>query len=205
MNNIIGVILAGGLATRMGGGDKCLQQLGDKTLLDRVIERAKPQVNQLLLNANGDLSRFDHIALPKASDVVDGYAGPLAGLLTGMTWAREHCPNAQWLLSIAADTPFFPEDLVSRLLAQAQQQNAQIAVAESGDKTHPVFGLWHLSLIDDLRTALVEEDIRKIFRWMKRHHWTAVHFPCIDDIDPFFNINSPEDLARARALYENQG
>lgn len=204
MSNIVGVILAGGLATRMGGGDKCLQQLGNKTLLDKVIERAKPQVDKLLLNVNGDLNRFDHIDLPKASDVVEGYAGPLAGLLTGMTWAKEHCPKAEWLLSIAADTPFFPEDLVTQLQAQAQQQHAKIAVAESDDKIHPVFGLWHLSLMEDLRTALVDEDIRKIFRWMKRHPWTAVNFPCADEIDPFFNINSPEDLARARALYDTQ-
>ena len=203
---IVGVILAGGLARRMGGGDKCLQSLGDKTLLARCIQRAQPQVDALLLNANGDLSRFANMpeaaALAKASDIVTGFAGPLAGILTGMHWARQRQPQAEWLLSIASDTPFFPPTLAQQLLQRARQEKALIAVAESNDQIHPVFGLWHTSLIEDLRHALVEEDIRKIFQWIKRHPWTSVsfdHTPQSDTprLDPFFNINSPDDLSTA--------
>ncbi len=205
MTDIVGVILAGGLAQRMGGGDKCLQSLNGKPLLDYAIARARPQVKQLLLNANGDTSRFDDYAqaarLPKANDVVEGFAGPLAGILTGMCWARENHPRATWLLSIASDTTFFPRDLAARLLARAEEKNAQIVVAESNDQIHPVFGLWHLSLAEDLRQALVNEEIRKIFRWIKRHRWTCVTFDNYpgnrsdNGLDPFFNINSPGDLA----------
>ena len=150
--------------------------------------------------------------LPKAADVIDGYAGPLAGNLTGMTWAQENHPDAEWLLSIASDTPFYPTDLASRLLTQVQKDEALIAVAESNDRIHPVFGLWHVSLIDDLKKALIEEDTRKIFRWMKRHPWTQTSFASeprakrsasAKSIDPFFNVNSPEDLEKAQTLIES--
>lgn len=202
MDKIVGVILAGGLARRMGGGDKCLQPLGKSTLLEVAIERARPQVDQLLLNANGDLARFDPFDLPKATDIVDGYAGPLAGILTAMSWARENHPEAEWVLSIASDTPFYPGDLAQRLLAQATADKALIAVAESGERIHPVFGLWHLSLMEDLRKSLVEEDTRKIFRWMKQHPWTQVSFDVTENgIDPFFNVNSPQELKQAQALF----
>lgn len=214
MTEIAGVILAGGLARRMGGGDKCLQTLDRQTLLERVVERALPQVSSLLLNANGDLERFNASALisalPKANDVVPDYAGPLAGILTGMRWARTEHPNAEWLLSIASDTPFFPADLASALEQAAIADNLEIAVAESHGRVHPVFGLWHLSLIDDLEKALVEEDIRKLFFWIKRHRWTSVRFDNNalvgnsgrqpTGLDPFFNINTPEDLAEAERL-----
>ena len=198
-HNIVGVILAGGLARRMGGGDKCLQSLGTQTLLELSIQRLRPQVGPLLLNVNGDAARFQDYDLPKAADTVPGFAGPLAGILTGMRWAQEQAPQSEWLLSVAADTPFFPQDLAVRLVQQAQSDQALIAVAESGDHIHPVFGLWHVSLADHLHKALVEQDTRKIFRWMKQHPWTQVTF-ATQPIDPFFNINSPDDLQRAHQL-----
>ena len=135
---VAGVILAGGLARRMGGGDKSLLTLGDKPLLERVIERAGSQVDTLVLNANGDPARFADYGLPVVADVVPDFAGPLAGILTGMHWVREHAPECEWLVSFASDTPFFPQDLVTRLLQQAEQENAPLACAVSDGQNHPV-------------------------------------------------------------------
>jgi molybdopterin-guanine dinucleotide biosynthesis protein A len=198
MSVIVGVILAGGLSRRMGGGDKCLMPFGSTTLLDIAIERARPQVDTLVLSANGDPSRFENRGLPVEADVVAGHAGPLAGILTGMDWCEKACPNADWVLSVASDTPFFPQDLASRLLEQAQSEGATVSIAESGSRLHPVFGLWHRSLAEDLREALVERDVRKMQFWLKQHPWTRVCFDVEGAPDPFFNINSQEDLAIAR-------
>lgn len=194
--NVAGVILAGGLARRMGGGDKSLLNLGDRTLLDQVIERASSQVDQLVLNANGDPARFAGYGLPVVADVVPDFAGPLAGILTGMHWARDNAPECQWLASFASDTPFFPADLVARLLQQAEQDNAPLACAMSEGRNHPVFGLWSLSLLDELHSAVVDEEVRKIMRWTDRYKCSQVEFS-IQPFDPFFNINRPEDLQTA--------
>jgi len=193
---VAGVILAGGLARRMGGGDKSLLTLGDKPLLDRVIERAGSQVDTLVLNANGDPTRFADYGLPVAADVVPDFAGPLAGILTGMHWVRDNAPECEWLVSFASDTPFFPEDLVQRLLQQVEQENAPLACAVSDGQNHPVFGLWSVSLLDDLHKAVVDEEIRKILRWTDRYKCSQVNFS-IEPFDPFFNINRPEDLQAA--------
>ena len=146
----VGVILAGGRALRMGGGDKSQLMLGDKTVLRWVVDAARPQVAQLMLNANGNSQRFAAEQLQVRADVVAGYAGPLAGILTGMVWAREQFPATEWLLSLAADTPFLPPDLADRLLQRARLERAQIVLAASADRVHPVIGLWHCALRDDL-------------------------------------------------------
>lgn len=196
---VAGVILAGGLSSRMGGGDKSLLELGGKPLLSRVIERATPQVDTLMLNANGDPARFACYGLPVVADVVPGFAGPLAGILTGMHWVREHAPACQWLASFASDTPFFPQDLVSRMVQQAEKEQAPLACAVSQERSHPVFGLWSLALIEDLHRAVVEEDMRKIMRWTDRYSCSLVEFSAVP-FDPFFNINRPEDLRAAEEL-----
>jgi molybdenum cofactor guanylyltransferase len=202
---VLGVLLAGGLARRMGGGDKCLRPLGDRTILDHVIDRARPQATALLLNANGDPARFRHFGLPVAADVVEGFAGPLAGVLTGMEWARAHLPDLPWIATIATDTPFFPCDLVARLLDAMSGEKADLACAASGGRTHPVFGLWPVRLAEDLRKAMVEENIRKVDVWTARHRLVQVEFPS-EPIDPFFNTNRPDDLAEAeRMLHERPG
>jgi len=193
---VAGVILAGGLARRMGGGDKSLLTLGDKPLLDRVIERAGSQVDALVLNANGDPARFADYGLPVAADVVPDFAGPLAGILTGMHWVRDNVPECEWLVSFASDTPFFPEDLVARMLQQAEAENAPLACAISDGQNHPVFGLWSVSLLDDLHKAVVDEEMRKILRWTDRYKCSQVDFST-EPFDPFFNINRPEDLQAA--------
>jgi len=196
---VAGVILAGGLARRMGGGDKSLLTLGDKPLLDRVIERAGSQVDTLVLNANGDPARFSEYGLPVAADVVPDFAGPLAGILTGMHWVRDNAPECEWLVSFASDTPFFPQDFVARMLKHAEDENAPLACAVSDGQNHPVFGLWSVSLLDDLHKAVVDEDMRKILRWTDRYKCSQVDFSTAP-FDPFFNINRPEDLQAAEAL-----
>lgn len=196
---VAGVILAGGLSRRMGGGDKTLMQLGGRTILEHVVERARPQVADLALNANGAPARFAGFGLPVVADVVGGYAGPLAGILTGLEWAAANAPGCAWLASFAADAPFLPGDLVSRLRGAAEDRRAVLACAASGGRTHPVFGLWSVDLRDDLRHALVDEDMRKIDAWTARHGVVHVEFPA-EPVDPFFNVNRPEDLAAAERL-----
>ena len=186
----------------MGGGDKCLLRLGERRLLDIAVERLRPQVDRLLLSVNGDPARFAAPGLPAARDLVDGHAGPLAGILTAMAWNRRRAVSSEWLLSIAADTPFFPLDLAARLLEAAVKEGAGIAVATSGGRLHPVFGLWHHSLEQDLQKALLQRGTRKMREWLQRHSWSAVEFPTQGGVDPFFNINSPRELEHALSLLE---
>jgi molybdopterin-guanine dinucleotide biosynthesis protein A len=198
---IAGVILAGGLATRMGGGDKGLLPLDGGTLLDKVIARLAPQCGTLALNANGDPSRFATFGLPVIADPVAEYPGPLAGILAGLDWAARQ--GADMTISAAADTPFLPLVLVERLQAQAEATGAKIVLAASPDDTgtlrrHPTFGLWSVSLQEDLRAAL-ERGERKVVAWADRHGAATAPFEA-DGFDPFFNINTPDDLAKARGM-----
>lgn len=200
----LGLLLAGGLSRRMGGGDKCLRLLGGRPILTRVIERAAPQVTGLVLNANGDPARFAGFGLPVVPDVVEGFAGPLAGVLTGLEWARAHRPDVTWVATIATDTPFFPTDLVARLEAAVAAEGAELACAASGGQAHPVFGLWPVRLAGELRRAVVEEGMRKIDAWTARYRLATVAFPALP-VDPFFNTNRPEDLAEAESLLARGG
>jgi len=196
---VAGVLLAGGQSRRMGGGDKCLRMLGGRTILDHILGRVYPQVSTLVLNANGDPSRFDGFGLPVTQDSLEGFAGPLAGVLAGLDWAAEHAPDCQWLASFATDAPFQPTDLVDRLLDAVQSDGADLACAASDGRRHPVFGLWPLRLREDLRAAMVEEDIRKVDLWTARHRLAVAGFDGAD-IDPFFNANRPDDLETAARL-----
>ncbi len=197
--NVAGVLLAGGLSKRMGGGDKCLLKLGGRTLLEHVIERARPQVSALVLNANGDPARFTSCGLPVAADAVKGFAGPLAGVLTGLEWAARNAPGCRWVASFATDAPFLPTDMVARMVDALAAECAEMACAASGGRAHPVFGLWPVSLADALRRALVAEEIRKVDVWTARYRLTQVDFPA-EPIDPFFNANRPADLKTAERL-----
>ncbi len=185
------VILAGGQANRMGGGDKGRLMLGDQSLIQRVIERITPQVDAVGLNANGDLSRFDDLDLPVVADSIEGFPGPLAGVLAGMDWAAEQ--GHEWLISVAADTPSFPRDLAARL---AEHDTPVVLAAtpdpERGRLPQPTFGRWRVALRDDLRAAL-NEGVRKIRQWTQAQGETLVVF----DEGDFFNINTPDDLAWA--------
>ncbi|WP_295313906.1 molybdenum cofactor guanylyltransferase MobA [Roseobacter sp.] len=201
MKQPCGVILAGGLASRMGGGDKGLLPLGSKTLLGHVIDRLEPQVKDLALNANGDPARFAALGLPVVADSIEGYAGPLAGVLAGLDWAADQ--GAETIVTAAADTPFFPADLVPRLLMAAEGMQHPLVLAatpdpERGRARHPTFGLWPVALRDDLRAAL-QDGVRKVVLWTDRHGGREALFP-VAGFDPFFNVNTPEDLKRAEGL-----
>jgi molybdenum cofactor guanylyltransferase len=196
---IPGVLLAGGLARRMGGGDKPMRQIAGRTILDRVIARIGPQCDGLIINANGDPARFASFGLPVIADSVADFPGPLAGILAALDWAAVTRPDVSLVLSTAADCPFLPRDLVARLYQTLCEQNAQLAVAASDGQSHPVIGLWSVGLREELRHALVVEDIRKIDRWTARYRLATVTWPTTP-IDPFFNANTVEDIAEADRL-----
>ena len=196
MNTIPGVILAGGKATRMGGGDKGLLPLGEQCLLDYVIARLVPQCAALALNANGDPARFRRFHLPVLADGVADQPGPLAGVLAAMDWAVEQ--GADRVVTVAADTPFFPRDLVARL---AEPGGVALAVSQAPGQPpllQPIFGLWPVALRGDLAATLAQGD-RKVRRWVDKHGGQQVVF-AHDGADPFFNVNTPQDLKQARAL-----
>ena len=201
---VVGLLLAGGQSRRMGGGDKALRLLGGIALLDRVIERLRPQVDALVLNANGDHARFARFALPVVADSIPGFAGPLAGVLAGLDWAISHRPDCPYVVSVATDAPFLPADFVARLAHGLDEARADLACAASGGRSHPVFGLWPVWLRDDLRRAVVDQAISKVDLWTARYVLATVPF---DDqpVDPFFNANRPEDLETAAALLKAAG
>lgn len=209
MKQPLGVVLAGGLATRMGGGDKGLLQVAGRPLLAHVIDRLEPQVRAMALNANGDPARFSHYGLPVIPDNIAGHPGPLAGVLAGLDWAAGH--GADSIVTVAADTPFFPRDLVPQLLLASEGREHLLALAatprtdgdilKSGGKRmnrHPTFGLWPVALRNDLRDAL-NGGLRKVVAWTDLHDAGDALFPA-EPFDPFFNVNTPEDLAHAENL-----
>ncbi len=198
-DHIAGVILAGGRATRMGGGDKGLRPLGDRRLIDHVIDRLSPQVGPMALNANGDPTRFAALGLPVLPDSLADHPGPLAGVLAGLDWAAELGAGA--IVTAAADTPFFPRDLVARLQDAAGPSGLALAATPDEDgrlRRHPTFGLWPVALREDLRDAL-KGGLRKIVLWTDAHGAGTARFEA-EPFDPFFNVNMPEDMAGAEAL-----
>ena len=201
--SVAGVLLAGGRAKRMGGGDKGLETLGGRPIIDHIVDRTRPQVSALLINANGDPDRFQSLGLPVRADVIEGFQGPLAGVLTGLEWALEQVPGAGWVASFATDAPFVPVDLVSRLYEAAEKEGADMACAKSAGRAHPVFGLWPVSLAGDLRRAMSEEEMRKIDRWTARYKLIEVDFSA-QPFDPFFNINEPANLDEAERLLSGE-
>jgi molybdopterin-guanine dinucleotide biosynthesis protein A len=195
----LGVVLAGGLARRMGGGDKARLRIGGRTILERVLARLKPQCAALILNANGDPARFADTGLAVVPDSVPDFAGPLAGILAGLDWAATEATDVADIVSVPGDCPFLPEDLVARLSAARSREGAPLACARSGEWRHPVVGLWPVTLRGDLRQALVAEGMRKIEAWTARHGVAVADWPAVP-VDPFFNINTPEDAAEAERI-----
>lgn len=195
---IAGVLLAGGQSRRMGGSDKCLLPLGPKPILAHVIERARPQVSALVLNANGDAARFREFGLPVVPDGIAGFAGPLAGVLAGLDWAVDAVPGVTHLASFATDAPFLPRDMVPRLVAALGDGRFELAAAASLGRTHPVFALWPVRVRDALRQAL-EGGVRKVDAFTAHYSLAVVDFP-VGEVDPFFNTNHPDDLEAARLL-----
>jgi molybdenum cofactor guanylyltransferase len=195
----LGVVLAGGLARRMGGGDKARLRIGGRTILERVLARLETQCAGLILNANGDPARFADTGLAVVADSVPGFAGPLAGILAGLDWAAKETPDIADVVSVPGDCPFLPQDLVARLSAARARQGTLLACARSGEWRHPVIGLWPVALRDDLRHALVSEGLRKIEAWTARHGVAVADWPAVP-LDPFFNVNTPEEAADAERI-----
>ncbi|NQV98086.1 MAG: molybdenum cofactor guanylyltransferase MobA [Rhodospirillales bacterium] len=202
--NVVGVLLAGGLSRRMGGGDKNLLQLAGQSILSRTIARVTPQVSTLILNANGDAGRFASYGLPVVGDVIDGFAGPLAGILTGLEWASANRPDCQWIATFPTDAPFLPENLVAKLMQAVAAEGADMACATSNNRTHPPIAVWPVRLKNELRQAMVDEDMRKIDLWTGRYSTAHVAFDD-PDMDPFFNINRPENLDEAERYLAQSG
>ena len=198
--DICGVLLAGGRSRRMGNRDKCLMKLSNSTLLSHIIDAARPQVGPMVLNTNSVPSLFAEYALPVVHDVVDGYAGPLAGILTGLEWASRYAPNCKWVASFACDAPFVPKNLVEQLRRAVCREGADMGCAASGGRHHPVFALWPVSLAGELRDAVERDGMRKVDEWTERYVQARVDFPIVP-YDPFFNINRLEDLEEAELFF----
>lgn len=205
---IVGVVLAGGLSRRMfaeqgGSGDKSLLDLAGRSMIGRVIEKLAAQTECVIVNANGDPGRFQSLGCPVVADTVEGFVGPLAGVLAGMRWVAMHHPQAKYIATASADAPFLPDDLVARLGQAAHARPGAIAMARSGGEIHPVIGLWPVSLADDLETAL-RSGVRKVLAWTDRHGTLPVDFGPVtvggQTVDPFFNANTPAELDEARRL-----
>lgn len=195
----LGLVLAGGLARRMGGGDKARLSIGGATILQRALARIGPQCEAVILNANGDPSRFADTGLAVVPDSIPDFAGPLAGILAGLDWAAANAPRCAWLLSVPGDCPFLPKDSVARLHEARLKAGAPLACARSGEWRHPVVGLWPVDLREDLRRALIDDGLRKIEIWTARHGVAIADWPPAP-VDPFFNVNTPDDAARAESL-----
>lgn len=198
-STIPGLILAGGRGLRLGGGDKPLRDLAGQPLLDHIIARLAPQCDGLILNVHGDPARFAGYGLPTIGDALPGFAGPLAGILGGLDYLARERPAAHEMLSVSGDCPFLPHDLVARLSHARAHQAADLAIAASAGQLHPTIAVWSVALREDLRRALVDEHCRAVQRFAARHREAVVGWSDTP-IDPFFNINTPEDLAEAERL-----
>jgi molybdopterin-guanine dinucleotide biosynthesis protein A len=203
--SVAGLLLAGGRSSRMGGGDKSLRLLGGRPIIARIIDRLRPQISDIIINANGDSARFAAYRLPVISDIVVGFAGPLAGVHAGLEWIKTNRPDITHVVTIATDTPFFPPDLVRRFLAK-ESNGLTLLVAQSDEGVHPVIGLWPVALAPAIAEFL-KQDKHKVGRFAEEQRAIEVYFPKVEVggvlVDPFFNINEPEELARANALLED--
>lgn len=198
-SDVIGVILAGGLSRRMNNQNKCFIPLNGKPLFEYILEKLSPQCDTILINSNEQNERLAAYQLPIVKDSLEGFLGPLAGILSVMEWTKQHKPESKWILTVPVDTPFLPDDLLSKLYQSVQTTHSELACACSLGRTHPVIGLWPTSLIDDLRLALTKEGMRKIDLWTSRYKISQQDFNN-DNLDPFFNINCHEDLIKAESL-----
>ncbi|MEO0810497.1 MAG: molybdenum cofactor guanylyltransferase MobA [Pseudomonadota bacterium] len=205
---ITGIVLAGGKSRRMGGGDKGGVEVAGKPMLQHIVDRFRPQVGRLAINANGDAKRFAAYGLDVFPDATRDYPGPLAGILAGMVWAGKNTPKARWIASVPIDIPLLPLDLIARLRAACAANPVAVAIAGSNGRLHPVIGLWPIGFSGDLAAAL-ENGVRKVQHWTSRHHAIAVDFPAVEIagrcVDPFFNVNTPQDLAALRTLLTAEG
>lgn len=199
MKDVGFVLLAGGQSRRMGGGDKNQLELGGKSLMQHVLDRVERAGGPTVINANGDPRRYASYDLPVIADVIDGYAGPLAGILTGLEWMARHYPHCTHMVSLATDAPFLPTDMARRLYTGVGP-DASIVQAQSNGQRHPVFAIWPVALAADLRRAVCDEGVRKIDNYTDCHSCNVVSFSGTPD--PFLNLNRPEDFVEAEHWLE---
>ncbi|MDH4982484.1 molybdenum cofactor guanylyltransferase MobA [Hyphomicrobium sp. D-2] len=202
-DDIVGVLLAGGLSSRMGGPEKSLLDLGGRPMLRRVLDRMEPQVGQIAINANGDPARFAAFRYPIIADAIPGHAGPLAGLHAGLLWAQREAPAARYVATASADSPFVPLDLVQRLADAIRSSGKPCAIAAHAGEKYPVAGLWSINLADAAADALAR-NMRALYRFAEANDCAIVEFPALSladiSVDPFFNVNTPEEYEQARAI-----
>ncbi len=196
---ILGLILAGGLSRRMGNKNKFLKKINNNIIIDLIISRAEKQVSYLILNTNDKIPYLSKFKLKEIPDLIKGYHGPLVGILSGMEWARKQKEKIDYLATFSCDAPFFPEDLIQKLLKEITDQNLDIVIPKYKNQKHPVFGLWSLNLIDSLREYILEEKMKKIDTWIFKNNYKIIDFKN-KKYDPFFNINTPEDLEKANSI-----
>lgn len=201
-NHRIGVVLAGGRSSRMGQQDKAFCQLGQQCLIETVIGRVMPQVDELIINTNSEQPAYRALGLPIIKDCADGQLGPLVGILSAMEWIAAQRPQCHWLASFSVDTPFVPLDTVDKLFPAIEREQTLLASVRSEQRTHPVIGLWSLQLRGDLREQLLHHQMRKVDRWTARHGVAIVDFDA-EPVDPFFNVNTPDELDTARAILQS--
>ncbi len=199
----IGIILAGGLSRRMGGKNKAEQLLGGELILARIERRLAAQCASIVINSNADTGKFAHLNRPVISDLYPDFRGPLAGILAGMDWVAQHTPETEWVVSIAVDTPFFPDDFVSRLHQERHKKQTRIATACSGQREHPVNALWHISLRDDLRQTVSKTTNGRVMDWINRYP-RAITIWETDPVDPFLNINTLDELDQAQGIIQHK-
>ena len=197
-DNICVVILSGGLSSRMGGGIKSFKKFNKKTIFDRILERTILQTKHIIINTNENNIKFNEYDFPIIKDKLTGHLGPLAGIHTSLHWIKYNIPQIEWLVSVPSDTPFFPKDLVNKLYLKALENNKKIVLAKSNDKIHPVIGLWKFDLLENLEENL-KKGTRKIMLWVQSHSYDTQNFDQ-EFFDPFFNINSREDLIQAKEI-----
>lgn len=202
LTQTIGVVLAGGQSRRMNGVEKSFIKLNQKTLLEHVVTKLQTQLPTVTISANGNPDRFSKFKLPIITDTVEGYAGPLAGVLAAMHWAQLNMPTVTKIVTAAADTPFFPNTYIDKI-QQEHTGETQITFAQSNNRHHPVFGVWNVDLANDLEKFLVDEGNRKVMLFAKRYTLSGHNFDNELGIDPFFNINTVEDLEDAETHLKN--
>jgi len=197
-DNILGAILAGGQSKRMGK-DKLFLELNNKKLIEHTIDKVKKYLKKVIIITNQDNEFFSKNNLTTVKDCVEGQLGPLVGILTAMKWAKENLNKCSWIATFPCDTPFFPESIIKSFIEESKKKESLILCASSHGRKHNIFGLWSLDLYDKLKDDLMNKKVRKVQDWIEKNKIKNLEFE-FKDYDPFFNINTKEDLEFAKKL-----
>jgi len=197
-DNILGAILAGGQSKRMGK-DKLFLELNNKKLIEHTIDKVKKYLKKVIIITNQDNEFFSKNNLITVKDCIEGQLGPLVGILTAMKWAKENLNKCSWIATFPCDTPFFPKSIIESFIKESEKKESLILCASSHGRKHNIFGLWSLDLYDKLKDDLINKKVRKVQDWTEKNKIKNLEFK-FKDYDPFFNINTEEDLEFAKKL-----